>query len=114
MKGSTLGPDLSLAQRAAIGAIRAYRLVLSPWLGNACRFEPTCSVYAIGATERYGVAIGSALAAGRILRCHPWCEGGVDPVPAVAPRLFTSLPGLGRPARTPPRSAAHVHDTPSP
>lgn len=88
--------DLSLGQRTVIALLRGYRLVLSPWLGNACRFEPTCSHYAIGATERHGVAVGAALAAARILRCHPWCAGGHDPVPVATPRLFTSLQGLGR------------------
>ncbi len=93
--------DLSLGQRAVIAAIRGYRLVLSPWLGNVCRFEPTCSSYAIGATERHGVAVGAALTAARILRCHPWCEGGLDPVPGAAPRLFTSLQGIGHRIRRP-------------
>ena len=77
----------SVPGRALVGAIRLYRLLLSPWLGNACRFEPTCSVYAIGAIERHGAVAGSALAAGRILRCHPWCAGGHDPVPESPFRL---------------------------
>ena len=81
----------AIPERALVGAIRLYRLLLSPWLGNACRFEPTCSVYAIGAIERHGAATGSALAAGRILRCHPWCAGGHDPVPA-SPFRFTRPP----------------------
>ncbi len=101
--------ELSLGQRTAIAAIRGYRLVLSPWLGNACRFEPTCSRYAIAATERHGVAVGAALTAARILRCNPWCNGGHDPVPEAAPRLFTSLQGLGRRLRRP-----RTHDTSTP
>ena len=82
---------LLLPRRLLVGAVRAYRLLLSPWLGNACRFEPTCSVYAIGALERHGALAGSALAIGRIGRCHPWCDGGLDPVPAEPPRLFRHL-----------------------
>ena len=46
----------SVAQRALVGTVRLYRLLLSPWLGSACRFEPTCSVYAIGALEAHGAA----------------------------------------------------------
>lgn len=71
----------SAAQRVLVGLVRLYRLLLSPWLGSSCRFEPTCSVYAIGALETHGAATGSYLAARRVLRCHPWCPGGHDPVP---------------------------------
>ena len=71
-------------KRVLIGLIRAYRLLLSPWLGSSCRFEPTCSVYALGALERFGAVKGSYLMLARIGRCHPWCEGGVDPVPDAA------------------------------
>ena len=84
-------------QLTLIALVRIYRLVLSPWLGNACRFEPTCSVYAIDALRLHGAAIGSALALRRIGRCHPWCEGGIDPVPPTSRPLFTAL--LGRDAR---------------
>jgi len=61
--------------------VRAYRYFLSPWLGSACRFEPTCSCYALGALELHGAAVGAYLATRRVLRCHPWCDGGYDPVP---------------------------------
>jgi putative membrane protein insertion efficiency factor len=61
--------------------IRLYRLALSPWLGSRCRFAPSCSEYASQAIARYGVLRGGALAVRRILRCHPWHEGGYDPVP---------------------------------
>lgn len=86
-------------RRLIVAALRAYRLLLSPWLGNQCRFEPTCSLYAMGAVERHGALAGSYLAARRVLRCHPWCDGGHDAVPDAPPRLFTRL-GLGaaRPA----------------
>ena len=77
-----------LPRQALMLLVRGYRLLLSPWLGGACRFEPTCSAYALTALERHGAAAGSYLAASRVLRCHPWCAGGVDPVPAQAPGLF--------------------------
>jgi putative membrane protein insertion efficiency factor len=70
--------------RALIALVRGYRLVLSPWLGNACRFTPTCSVYAIEALQRHGALGGTYLAARRIARCHPFCAGGHDPVPTAA------------------------------
>jgi putative membrane protein insertion efficiency factor len=64
-----------------IFAIRAYRYCLSPWLGAHCRYEPTCSAYAIEAIARHGALKGLALAAARISRCHPFHAGGYDPVP---------------------------------
>lgn len=72
-----------------IGIVKGYRLLLSPWLGSACRFEPTCSVYSIQALEMHGAAAGSYLTLRRLGRCHPWCAGGLDPVPSEKPRLFT-------------------------
>jgi uncharacterized protein len=80
---------LQLPQRALIALVRAYRLLLSPWLGNACRFEPSCSVYALQALERHGATAGSYLTVCRLARCHPWCTPGFDPVPARAPALFS-------------------------
>jgi putative membrane protein insertion efficiency factor len=80
-----------LPRRVLITLVRAYRLLLSPWLGNACRFEPTCSVYALQALERHGALAGSYLAAHRVLRCNPWCAGGCDPVPT---RLFPTQTSL--------------------
>ena len=62
--------------------VKFYRLLLSPWLGSSCRFEPTCSAYALRALEAHGAAAGAYLSARRLLRCHPWCAGGCDPVPA--------------------------------
>jgi uncharacterized protein len=77
-----------LPQRLLIALVRGYRLLLSPWLGSSCRFEPTCSAYALLALQAHGAAAGSYLAARRVLRCHPWCAGGHDPVPTGHPRLF--------------------------
>ena len=74
-----------------LALVRGYRLLLSPWLGSACRFEPTCSAYALQALERHGAAMGSYLTAARLVRCHPWCAGGPDPVPVDSPRLFGRL-----------------------
>lgn len=78
----------ALPQRTLILLVRGYRLLLSPWLGSSCRFEPSCSVYALEALQRHGAAAGSYLAAARIARCHPWCQGGIDAVPSQAPSLF--------------------------
>ncbi len=85
---------IGLPRRLLIGLVQAYRLLLKAWIGNDCRFEPSCSAYALQALERHGAAVGSYLAAARIARCHPWCAGGHDPVPAAAPALFSRL-GLG-------------------
>ena len=76
-------PDEQLTARAALVAIDAYRAGLSPAVGKVvrCRFQPTCSAYGREAIARYGSPKGFALAAGRILRCHPWAKGGNDPVP---------------------------------
>lgn len=84
-----------LPQQGLMTLVKGYRLLLKPWLGNACRFEPTCSAYALQALDRHGAVVGSTLAAGRVLRCNPWCDGGCDPVPANAPKLFARL-GLGQ------------------
>jgi len=81
---------LSRAVNAVLmGLVRGYRFFLSPWLGSACRFTPTCSQYALQALGRHGPMAGSYLAARRLLRCHPGCPGGDDPVPDQAPRLFS-------------------------
>ena len=61
--------------------IRLYQKYISPLLGNNCRFSPTCSEYAIEAIETFGVFKGMYLATKRVLKCNPWCEGGIDPLP---------------------------------
>jgi len=80
--------------------VRGYRLMLSPWLGSACRFEPTCSAYSLQALERYGAAAGTYLTLRRLVRCHPWCDGGHDPVPDQAPKLFTGLTSSSSPKKS--------------
>jgi putative membrane protein insertion efficiency factor len=66
-----------------IAILRVYQWLLSPLLGYNCRFYPSCSQYAIEAIERHGPLRGAWLAVRRVLRCHPWHPGGVDPVPEV-------------------------------
>lgn len=68
-----------VATLSLIAAIRCYQWTLSPIVGNQCRYEPTCSAYAIGAIRRYGPLYGCVKTAGRLLRCHPWGGAGWDP-----------------------------------
>lgn len=70
--------------------IRAYQLTLSPWLGQRCRFYPSCSCYAHTAVQEYGAARGAWLALRRLLRCHPFHEGGYDPVPVPDKRMINA------------------------
>ena len=63
------------------GVIRTYQILLSPVLGNNCRFHPNCSAYAVEAINQHGAMGGAGLAAKRLTRCHPWHPGGFDPVP---------------------------------
>jgi uncharacterized protein len=78
-------------RQCLVALVQGYRLLLSPWLGSSCRFEPTCSAYALQALQRHGALAGTYLTLRRLGRCHPWCEGGCDPVPAQRPRPFTRL-----------------------
>jgi putative membrane protein insertion efficiency factor len=85
-----------------LAVVRAYQACLRPFLGGSCRFYPSCSNYACEAIERYGAARGARLSLRRLLRCHPFSPGGVDPVPdpalpewpsrAVELRPFTASP----------------------
>ena len=68
-------------ERLLLAMIRLYQLTLSPLVGMHCRFTPSCSRYAQEAIRVHGPARGSWLSVKRILRCHPFCEGGIDPVP---------------------------------
>ena len=64
-----------------LALVGLYRYAISPWLGFNCRYQPTCSAYALEALRRHGAFRGSALALQRIGRCHPWGGSGYDPVP---------------------------------
>lgn len=79
---------LTLPQRLLMGLVRGYRLLLSPWLGSSCRFEPTCSAYSLQALEAHGATVGTYMTLHRLTRCQPFCKGGHDPVPELAPALF--------------------------
>lgn len=70
-----------MLRRPAIGAIRLYQLTVSPWLPSSCRFQPSCSQYAIEAIDRYGLGRGGWLALRRLGRCHPFTSAGFDPIP---------------------------------
>mgnify|MGYP001422628131 CR=1 FL=1 len=66
--------------KIAIASIEMYRLALSPYLGSSCRFEPTCSQYGIDSLKTHGLVKGLALLFKRIIKCHPFNKGGIDPV----------------------------------
>ena len=68
-------------RRLVLGLIRIYQLTLSPLFGSNCRFEPTCSAYATEAIKNFGVLKGGYLSFRRLIKCHPFHEGGYDPVP---------------------------------
>ena len=72
---------MSPVARILTGAVRLYRRYVSPLTAQRCRFEPTCSAYALQAISERGAVVGSALALRRIARCHPWSPGGIDRVP---------------------------------
>lgn len=70
-----------VSQACLLSVIRVYRFAISCLLGHCCRFEPSCSAYALEAVKAHGSVRGSRLALWRVLRCHPWHPGGIDPVP---------------------------------
>ncbi len=72
---------MKILQEILVLLIRLYRVVVSPLLGPCCRFEPSCSEYAIQAVRKHGCFRGCLMAGGRICRCHPFNAGGYDPVP---------------------------------
>ncbi len=71
--------------RGALLLVRAYQLALSPFAGGACRFEPSCSAYALQAFETHGARRGALLTMRRVMRCHPLARPGFDPVPPRTP-----------------------------
>jgi uncharacterized protein len=79
--GTPVDAARRLPRKAALAVLWLYRRALSPLLGQRCRFHPSCSEYAETAIERFGLVRGGLLAAKRIARCNPLCEGGIDPVP---------------------------------
>lgn len=75
-------PEMNHFERKmTLALIRCYQLLIAPLLGNHCRFVPSCSAYAYEAIEKYGVFKGIRLGCQRLLRCHPFHQGGIDPVP---------------------------------
>jgi hypothetical protein len=78
-----MAKDNSALQNLAILVIKGYKNLISPLLGNNCRFHPSCSSYAIQAIERFGVIKGCWLTTKRLLKCHPFSEGGDDLVPPI-------------------------------
>ncbi|MBV2265238.1 MAG: membrane protein insertion efficiency factor YidD [Thauera sp.] len=71
----------SLAVLPLVGLLKVYQYAISPMLGRRCRFDPSCSQYAVEALLRHGALKGTWLAVRRVGRCHPWHPGGYDPVP---------------------------------
>ena len=94
-------------RRGLMALVRGYRLLLSPWLGASCRFEPTCSQYALQVLERHGAVAGSALTLYRSARCQPWCQGGYDAASVHLPRGPGTFTRLLRPSSPRAPSTAH-------
>ncbi|NCC50435.1 MAG: membrane protein insertion efficiency factor YidD [Spartobacteria bacterium] len=80
-------------RRLLIVCIKGYQRVVAPWLGNCCRFHPSCSQYAIEAIARFGALKGCWLAGKRLLKCHPLHPGGYDPLPEKKDKHVASVPG---------------------
>ncbi len=95
---TALRPHLpaSMLARGLIALVRLYQLILSPWLGRVCRFEPSCSRYAVACLETHGAARGSLLSVRRLCKCHPFHPGGYDPPPAVELVLVPRIPRESR------------------
>jgi len=81
---------VSVLRRIAVAPIRLYQVAVSPALPRRCKYEPTCSRYAVQAIRRYGILRGLVLAGWRLLRCNPWSHGGFDPIESQ--RLFPAHP----------------------
>ena len=91
---------MSPAAAVLVGAVRTYQYTLRPFIGAHCRFEPSCSCYAIEALRAHGAGRGTALAAWRVLRCNPWTPGGYDPVPPADSPTQQRPPSEARQSRT--------------
>lgn len=78
---STLRLAVLVPRNAIIALLKVYRLVVSPLYGDVCRYYPSCSAYSLGSVQVHGVVKGSWLTARRLVRCHPWSEGGIDDPP---------------------------------
>lgn len=89
-----------------IHLLRGYRYLISPLFGPACRFVPSCSEYAIEAVETHGAARGLWLSVRRLLKCHPWHDGGFDPVPGI----HACLPVCPPASLSPPSSDGNRHE----
>ena len=91
-----------IPQITLIALVNFYRLFLSPMLGASCRFEPTCSAYALKALQNKGAVVGTYLTLHRLARCNPWCDGGCDPVvfkqPCSGSSLFCNPAGPQKPS----------------
>lgn len=81
-----------MMERCLRALVLAYRFLLRPWLGQNCRFHPSCSEYALEALSTHGGWKGGWLALQRLSHCHPWHEGGLDPVPPAAPKSLSRNP----------------------
>ena len=88
-----------------IGFLRGYRVLVSPLYGQVCRYHPSCSAYALEAVTVHGSVRGSWLAARRVARCHPWADGGYDPVPAPRASHPAPPPTPGSPRTRPTQGA---------
>ena len=100
-----------VTRTAVLALLRGYKWAVSPLLPPACRYLPTCSEYAAESIERHGVFRGSALAAWRLLRCHPFVRGGYDPVPlsGAAPETLVRGPAITLASTRP----ENIHSHPS-
>jgi uncharacterized protein len=96
----------TILARLVVVPIEGYRRFVSPFLGQRCRFAPSCSAYAVGAIRTHGALRGLWLAASRVARCHPWNPGGVDPVPPVRPGRARDVSDLFAAAAPLPSSSA--------
>ncbi len=81
-----------LPRNVVVAVLRFYRLAISPFYGDVCRYYPSCSAYALRAVQEHGVIGGVILAVRRLARCHPWSAGGVDDVPAKSILTYSVTP----------------------